>query len=98
MRAPQASGERTISLVTGLAALVAVKLGFVVAYGPTFLPDSRDYVDIADVILAGRLNDPALVGGIFPPALFRIVGYPAVISLSKAARGDLWPSVPAALQ
>src|SRR4051812_13625385 len=71
--------------LVAVAGLLAVKLGFLFAYGPTFLPDSGGYADIGKFILAGRLSDPALTGGIFPPTLFRIMGYPAIIALAMAA-------------
>lgn len=104
MRAPPESEKPAaetiprLAIVLGIAALFATKLGFLIAYGPTFLPDSGGYVDIGSFILAGRLNDPALAGGIFPPTLFRIMGYPAIIAFAMAAGGELWPWLVVALQ
>ena len=104
MRAPPESNNPAVEAIPvlpvalGFAALISIKLGFLAAYGPTFLPDSGGYVDIGNFILAGRLNDPALAGGIFPPTLFRIIGYPAIIALMKAVSGEFWPWLVVALQ
>jgi hypothetical protein len=95
---PAAKMTRRLALGLGVAALFAVKLGYLAVFGPNFQPDSGGYVDIANFIVAGRLNDPALAGGIFPPTLFRIMGYPALIALTKIIAGDLWPWLMVALQ
>src|SRR5947208_7915115 len=95
---PAAKMIPRLAIGLGFAALFAVKLGYLAVFGPNFQPDSGGYVDIANFILAGRLNDPALAGGIFPPTLFRIMGYPALIALTRIVAGDLWPWLMVALQ
>lgn len=81
-----------LALVLLLGALAIVKVGFLVAYGPTIMPDSSGYTEFADFILAGRLAGPGLTEGDFPATLFRIAGYPAVIAAAKIVAGDhaLW--------
>jgi hypothetical protein len=75
-----------------LAALAAIKLGFLIALGPVYLPDSKNYVQFADAILSGGswihaldLNEQAI-----PPTAFRVIGYPALIALFKAVFGGGW--------
>ena len=75
-----------------LLALAVVKVGLLVGFGPTVMPDSSGYVEFADFILAGRFSGGGLTEGDFPAMLFRIAGYPAVIAAAKiiAGKNALW--------
>ena len=77
---------------------ILLKLGFLLAFGPTFVPDTVGYAQYADAILAGRVNDPDLLSGIYPVTLFRVIGYPAVIAAAKWTLHDAWPWGVVALQ
>ena len=70
------------------ALLIALKLGLLAAFGPTFMGDTSDYVRYADAILAGRVNDPDLINLAFPVTLFRIAGYPVLIGSRDAERSQ----------
>ena len=85
------------------ALLIALKLGFLWAFGPTLMGDAGVYIDYADAILSGRVNAPELLDLAFPVTLFRIAGYPTLIAGAKllaaaAAVPWVWPWLLVGLQ
>ncbi|MBV8752907.1 MAG: hypothetical protein JO328_08610, partial [Hyphomicrobiales bacterium] len=78
-------------LAAALLLLFALKLAALIAFGPTIVVDSRDYIGYADQILSGafRYVDLASDAAIpYPPndpqlTLYRPIGYPAVIAAAK---------------
>lgn len=91
---PQGAAKRSEPLLLPVvfAALAAIKIGFLIAFGPIVMPDTEGYTGFADAIVAGRLSGPGLTEGDFPVTLFRIAGYPLVIAAAKTIAGGnaLW--------
>ncbi|MBI4274082.1 MAG: hypothetical protein HY659_05230, partial [Rhizobiales bacterium] len=75
-----------------LAALAVIKVGFLISFGPTIMPDSNGYTEFADFMLRGQLTGSGLTEGDFPATLFRMAGYPTIIAAAKIAAGNnaLW--------
>jgi hypothetical protein len=86
------TATQTTTLWVTLAALAAVKAGFLAVLGPVYLPDSGDYVLFADAILAGGewARSLDLHAELFPLTAFRVIGYPALIALFKTLFGGAW--------
>src|ERR1700722_6917677 len=76
--------------LTALAFLVAVKIGMLLAFGPTMQADSSDYIAYADAILDGSFRHVDLAGTAQPITLTRIIGFPAVIAAAKVVTGEYW--------
>jgi hypothetical protein len=73
---------------TALAFLVVLKLGVLLAFGPTMSPDSYGYIAYADAILDGSFRHVDLAGIAQPITLTRIIGFPAVIAAAKIVAGQ----------
>jgi hypothetical protein len=76
--------------LTALAFLVVVKIGMLLAFGPTMQADSSDYIAYADAILDGSFRHVDLAGTAQPITLTRIIGFPAVIAAAKVVTGEYW--------
>lgn len=85
-------GHKRITL--GLFALIiALKISFLLAYGPIHTPDSGGYWGHADIILGqdtSWLTSVNLDKPWQPETAFRILGYPAVIAVLKSANPQNW--------
>jgi len=101
MNAANASPMKASLSAPWLAAallLLALKLAALIAFGPTIVVDSRDYIGYADQILscAFRHVDLASDAAIpYPPndpqlTLYRPIGYPAVIAAAKIIAPAHW--------
>jgi hypothetical protein len=73
-----------------LLLLLALKLSVLAAFGPTIVPDSRDYIDYANQILSGAFRHVDLAASALPLTLYRPIGYPAVIAAAKIIVPDHW--------
>lgn len=85
---PVAMTERHATRV-GLVALLIIKLFVIVLYGPLTQPDTGGYVTYATQMVRDTnwlLYQPGGGGD----ASYRMVGYPALIVLAKAATGPAW--------
>jgi hypothetical protein len=70
-----------------LVVLIAFKLAIIVFYGPLLQPDSAGYITFADTILSSTqwlIDRPDTMG----EDAYRMVGYPALIAISKVVWGD----------
>ena len=74
----------------GFALLVLLKLGVLLAFGPTFQPDSFGYLRYADAILSGAFRHVDLATDPMPVTLTRMIGYPAIIAAAKLLAGREW--------
>jgi len=77
-------------ILLGFAALLAIKLGVLLAFGPATQNDTTDYVGYADAILSGEFRHVDLATDPMPITLRRPIGYPAVIAASKIITGSYW--------
>jgi hypothetical protein len=85
-------------LAAALVLLLALKLAALVAFGPTIVNDSRDYIGYADQILSGAFRHVDLASDAaipYPPndpqlTLYRPIGYPAVIAAAKIIAPTHW--------
>jgi hypothetical protein len=84
--------RRVLWLAMGFCALLVLKVGFLVAFAPTVMPDSGGYIGLADLMRAGRWTGPALTEGPSLAMVYRMLGYPVVIAAAKIAVGQygLW--------
>jgi hypothetical protein len=74
----------------GLAALVALKLGALAAFGPIMTPDGTGYVAYAEQILSGDFRHVDLAANAGAMSLIRTIGYPAVIAAAELVAGADW--------
>ena len=77
-------------LAAALLLLLALKLGALIAFGPTIAPDSRDYIGYADQILSGAFRHVDLASEAIPLTLYRPIGYPAVVAAAKTIAPAHW--------
>ncbi len=77
-------------VIATFAAIVALKLGALLIFGPATQPDSSGYVHYADEILSGAFHDVDLAHDPMPVTLTRTIGYPAVIAAAKVVAGRDW--------
>jgi hypothetical protein len=77
-------------VLVGFAALVVLKLGVLLAFGPASQNDTTDYVGYADAILSGEFHHVDLATDPMPITLRRPIGYPAVIAAAKIVAGSYW--------
>jgi len=99
-----ANGSATASslpawlLVAALLLLLGLKVAALVAFGPTIVQDSRDYIGYADQILSGAFRHVDLASDAVLPyptseallTLFRPIGYPAMIAATKIIAPANW--------
>jgi hypothetical protein len=78
------------SVLVGFTALLAIKLGVLLALGPVSQPDTFGYLRYADAILTGEFRHVDLVTDPMPVTLTRMIGYPAVIAVAKIIAGRDW--------
>jgi hypothetical protein len=76
------------------------KLLLLMIIGPVFNPDTQQYADFADAMLASQrwLDDAGLSTQAAPVTTFRSIGYPAVIAAAKLTAGSAWPYAVVGLQ
>src|SRR5579863_2048282 len=72
------------------AAIIALKLGALLIFGPATQPDSSGYLRYADEILSGAFHFVDLAHDPMPVTLTRTIGYPAVIAAAKVVAGRDW--------
>src|SRR5580692_5677533 len=77
-------------VLVGFAALLAIKLGMLLALGPVSQPDTFGYLRYADAILTGEYRHVDLATDPMPVTLTRMIGYPAVIAAAKVIAGRNW--------
>jgi hypothetical protein len=85
-------------LAAALVLLLALKLAALIAFGPTIVIDSRDYIGYADQILSGAFRHVDLASDAaipYPPddpqlTLYRPIGYPAVVAAAKIIAPAHW--------
>jgi hypothetical protein len=77
-------------VLVGFVALLAVKLGVLVTFGPASQPDTFGYVRYADAILTGEFRQVDLATDPMPITLTRTIGYPAIIAAAKVVAGRDW--------
>ena len=85
-------------LAAALLFLLALKLAALIAFGPTIVSDSRDYIGYADQILSGAFRHVDLTSDAaipYPPndpqlTLYRPIGYPAVVAAAKIIAPAHW--------
>jgi hypothetical protein len=73
-----------------LVLLAALKVGVLLAFGPTMQPDTAHYVSYADAILDGTFQHVDLAGAAIPITLMRVIGLPAIIAAAKLIAGNYW--------
>jgi hypothetical protein len=93
-----AGPKPAIVALSALAGLIAAKIGVLLAFGPTAMPDTSGYVAYADHILDGTFRHVDLVADPMPITLLRIIGYPAIIAGAKIVGGEHWAWVVVLLQ
>ncbi len=76
--------------LAALTILIVLKVGILLAFGPTMLPDSGGYIAYADAILDGSFRHVDLAGNVQPVTLTRIIGFPALIAAAKIIAGQYW--------
>ncbi len=76
--------------LAGLVILLGLKLGVLVLFGPTMVPDSAGYIAYADAILTGSFLHVDLAANAIPITLARPIGYPAIIAAGKIIAGANW--------
>lgn len=88
MRAAKPNPTYAVELAA-LVGLIAVKIGLLTCFGPTWEPDWSSYNAFAEVILAGDnwLRDAGLDSGAVPLTIFRSIGYPLVVALFRKLLG-----------
>lgn len=89
---PRAVAGRPPAIVplSAVVGLIAIKVGVLLAFGPTTMPDTTGYVAYADQILDGTFRHVDLTTDPMPITLLRIIGYPAVIAGAKLVAGKHW--------
>jgi hypothetical protein len=78
------------AVLAALVALIVLKLGVLLAFGPASQNDTTDYVGYADAILSGQFRHVDLATDPMPITLRRPIGYPAVIAAAKIVTGSYW--------
>jgi hypothetical protein len=71
-------------------ALVVLKLGVLLIFGPALQLDSFGYEKYADAILSGAFRHVDLATDPMPVTLTRMIGYPAVMAATKILAGRDW--------
>jgi hypothetical protein len=74
----------------GVLALLVLKLGALIALGPTMMPDSAGYIAYADAIRTGSFRHVDLAQETVPVVLARPIGYPAIIAAAQTVAGAEW--------
>jgi hypothetical protein len=77
-------------VLVAFAILVAIKLGVVLAFGPTSQQDTFGYRNYADAILSGAFQHVDLTTDPMPVTLTRMIGYPAIIAAANVIAGREW--------
>ena len=77
-------------VLVAFAIVIAIKLGVLLAFGPTSQLDTTDYAGYADAILSGEFRHVDLTTDPMPITLRRPIGYPAVIAAAKIVAGSHW--------
>ena len=77
-------------VLVALAALLVVKLGVLLVFGPVSQPDTFGYIHYADAILTGEFRHVDLATDPMPVTLTRMIGYPAIIAAAKIIAGRDW--------
>jgi hypothetical protein len=88
------------AIIGVFAAVAAIKLLLLAAFGPVSQPDTPGYVEYAEQILRSTkwLHDADLSSSPTPITAMRMVGYPALIAAAMAIAGPHWPYLLIALQ
>lgn len=83
-----------------IAVTMLVKIVAYATYGPIFWPDSADYIHYADRMLrdSSWLDTVGPGNPATPLMILRMIGYPAVIAITKLVAGDGFAPVLIALQ
>jgi 4-amino-4-deoxy-L-arabinose transferase-like glycosyltransferase len=72
------------------AAIVAVKLGVLLIFGPARQPDTFSYLQYADAILSGDFYHVDLAHDPMPVTLRRAIGIPAIVAAAKVVASSYW--------
>lgn len=72
--------------------VVILKVLSFLYWGPGVAPDSGGYIRYSDQIINGAewIYDAELESKVMPETVFRMIGYPAIISVSKLLFSDYW--------
>lgn len=83
-----------------LLIVVATKVWAVAVYGPLALGDNQGFVDAAEQMLVGTgwLHDAGLDDSVWPPTLWRPIGYSLVIATAKGLFAENWTFALSAFQ
>jgi hypothetical protein len=77
-------------VLVSFAALLVIKFGVLLIFGPASQPDSFGYLRYADAILTGEFRHVDLAIDPMPITLTRTIGYPAIIAAAKIVAGRNW--------
>jgi hypothetical protein len=88
------------AIIGVFAAIAAVKLFLLAAFGPISTPDTSGYIEYAEQILRSSawLHDAGLSSSAMPITAVRMAGFPALIAAAMTVSGPHWPYLVIALQ